>query len=138
LTAPPSPAPDRLEGERRRDAALQLLRDRRAALVRRVQRALLSHLLAYGPSTTDPVRDLVPIPGETDPRLVGAAVRALAELDLLRRAGLSRSVRPEAHGRDLPLWAVSDRDAALSWLANHPELPLPEAAAGDIVQPTLW
>jgi hypothetical protein len=140
VTALPHPAPAAglAEGERRRDAALQLLRDRRAVLVRRVQRALLSHLLAYGPSTTDPVRDLVPIPGGTDPRLVGAAVRALAGLGLIRRDGLSPSTRPEAHGRHLPLWAVSDRDPALSWLADHPELPLPEAAAGDLVQPTLW
>jgi hypothetical protein len=57
--------------------------------------------------------------------VVGAAVRGLAELELIHRAGLSRSVRPEAHGRDLPLWAVSDRTAALAWLAAHHELPDP-------------
>lgn len=125
-------------GEDRRDAALQLLRVHRAHLVRRVQRALLSHLLAYGPSTSDPVRGLVPIPEGTDPRLVGAAVRQLAELDLIHRAGLSRSVRPEAHGRDLPLWDVADGDAVRAWLAAHPELPGPVPAEARGRQLTLW
>jgi hypothetical protein len=105
--------------------------------VRRVQRAYLALLLAGGPSTTDPVRALVPIPDGTDPRLVGAAVRALAELRLIHRVGLSRSMRPEAHGRDLPLWAVSDRAAALAWLAAHPDLPDP-APSPEGGQLTLW
>ncbi len=124
MTALPSPAADRLEGERRRDDALQLLRARRVVLVRRVQRAYLA-LLFDGPSTTDPVRAVVPIPGGIDPRLVGAAVRALAELELIRRAGLARSTRPEAHGRDLPVWEIADRGTALAWLAAHPDLPNP-------------
>ncbi len=129
MTALPSPAAGLAEGDRRRDAALQLLRDRRAVLVRRVQRAYLDLLLCRGPSTTDPVRTAVPIPGGIDPRLVGAAVRQLAELELIHRAGLARSVRPEAHGRDLPLWAVSDRAAALDWLTRYPELPDVDADA---------
>src|SRR6266498_4057768 len=102
----PTPAAGLVEGEWHRDAALALLQLHRACLVRRVQRALLSYLLARGPSTSDPVRDLVPIPTGTDPRLVGAAVRTLAELRLICRAGLGRSSRPEAHGRDLPLWEI--------------------------------
>jgi hypothetical protein len=120
---PCHPAAGLADGDSRRDAALELLREYRAMLVRRVQRAYLELLLDAGPSTTDPVRDAVPIPAGTDPRLVGAAVRHLAELDLIHRAGLSRSRRPEAHGRDLPIWAVSCRAAALAWLADHPELP---------------
>jgi hypothetical protein len=119
------PAAGATEGERRRDEALALLRDRRAELVRRVQRAYLTLLLDGGPSITDPIRDLVPIPAGIDPRLVGAAVRGLAELRLIRRAGLSRSIRPEAHGRDLPRWEIADRDAALAWLAANPD---PETA----------
>jgi hypothetical protein len=129
----PTPATGHAEGERLRDDALRLLRDRRAVLVRRVQRAYLRLLLDRGPSTTDPVRAAVPIPAGTDPRVVGAAVRQLAELELILRAGMSRSVRPEAHRRDLPVWAVADRAAALGWLAAHPELPDPEP-----VQRTLW
>ncbi len=125
-----TPSPAGLADGDRRCAALQLLRKRRAALIRRVQHAYLILLLDRGPSTTDPVRSTVPIPEGTDPRLVGAAVRQLAELELIHRAGLSRSVRPEAHGRDLPLWTVSDRAAALAWLTCNPELPDPEANAG--------
>jgi hypothetical protein len=110
---------------RRRDAALNRLSACRAVLVRRVQRAFLG-LLDGGPSTTDPVRAAVPIPEGIDPRLVGAAVRQLAELGLIYRAGLARSVRPEAHGRDLPLWAIADRAGAFAWLRGNPELPEPD------------
>jgi hypothetical protein len=133
-----SPAAGLAEGERRRDATLQLIRGRRAALLRRLQRTFLELLLDRGPSTTDPVRAAVLIPAGTDPRLVGTAVRALAELGLIPRAGLSRSVRPEAHGRDLPLWAVADKDAALLWLSTNPELPDPDQLGGDYRQQTFW
>jgi hypothetical protein len=126
LTDLPSPAAGRLDGERRCDAALDRLRQHRAALVRLVQRAMLRLLLDSGPSTTDPVRAVVPIPDRIDPRLVGAAVRGLAELSLIYRAGLSRSMRPEAHRRDLPLWAIADREGALAGINLNPELPDPE------------
>jgi hypothetical protein len=124
------------EGERRRDAALQLLRDRRAVLVRRIQRAYLTQLLTRAPATIDAVRAAVPIPAGIDPRCVGAAVRGLATLDLIRRAGPDRSRRPEAHARDLPRWEIADRDAAADWLDEHPELPDPDAV--EPVQRTLW
>jgi hypothetical protein len=133
-----SPAGDPVEGERRRDHALDRLRVHRAHLVRGVQRALLSYLLTHGPSTSDPIRDLVQLPPGIDPRLVGAAARRLAELDLICRAGLSRSVRPEAHSRDLPVWDVTDRRAAMAWLATHPNLPEPVPGEGDTDQQTLW
>ena len=70
---------DRPVGEVLRDEALSRLRAHRAALVRRIQRAFLRHILECGPDTSDPVRDVVPIPSGTDPRVVGTAVRALAE-----------------------------------------------------------
>jgi hypothetical protein len=133
VTTTLSPVAGLAEGERRRDAALQLLRGRRAVLLRRVQRVDQALLLDDAPSTTDPIRDLVPIPVEIDPHLVGAAVRGLAELQLIRWAGLSRSSRPEAHGRDLPVWGIADLDAALAWLHAHPDLPDIEPE-----QPTLW
>lgn len=120
---PLSPAAGLLDGERRRDGALQLLRDRRAVLVRRVQRAFVTLLLERSPSTIDPIRAIVPIPRGIDPRLMGAAVRELANVRLIYRVGLSRSVRPEAHGRDLPLWVISDETAARTWLRTHSELP---------------
>jgi hypothetical protein len=113
------------EGERRRDQAHALLHARRPALIRRVQRAYLHHLLARGPATTDAVRELVPVPAGIDQRLVGAAVRALALDRQIVSVGRERSNRPAAHGRWLDRWSVIDRNAALSWLATHPDLPDP-------------
>jgi hypothetical protein len=111
-----------MDGERCRDDALRLLRDRRAALVCSVQRAYLALLLDSGPSATDPAWAAVPIPDEIARRMGDAAVRQLTGLDLIERAGLSRSVGPEAHGRDLPLCTITDRAGARAWLAAHPDL----------------
>jgi hypothetical protein len=47
---------DSVTGKDRRDAALAKLQDRRAALIRRGQRALLLRLLAVGTATADDVR----------------------------------------------------------------------------------
>jgi hypothetical protein len=124
------------EGKRRRDEALDLLSQYRPVLIRRVQRAFLDLLLTRGPSTIDPVRALVPIPSGISPKLVGPAVRALVKLKLVRRTGLSRSTRPEAHCRDLPVWAIADRPAARAWLAANPNLPEPDQ--GEPVQRTLF
>ena len=49
----------------------------------------LLHLLTAGPSTIDPIRAAVPLPPGIDPRLVGAAVRALATARVIRRAGVN-------------------------------------------------
>ncbi len=120
-------------GELCRDAAIALLRDRRTVLVRRVQRAFLDYLLTHGPATVDPVRALVPIPRAVDPRLVGAAVRALSVEGLVYRHGSERSTRSEAHARRLDVWAIAEPATALAWLTVNPELPDPEP-----VQRTLW
>lgn len=138
MTALPTPAADRLEGERRRDLALELLRLHRAALTRRLQRAFLTHLLSHGPDTSDAVRFAVPMPPGIRPCCVGGAVRGLATLRLIHKLRRAQSVRPEAHGRDLPEWEVTDCAAAADWLAVHPELPTPEPTGGAAEQPTLW
>ena len=119
-------------GEALRDAALRILRKHRAALVRRIQRAYVRHLLDNGPDTSDAVRALVPIPAGIDPRVVGAAVRALSADDgLIYSTGRRRSLRPLAHARNLDLWAVRDRAAAERWLADHPEPTEPATAADE-------
>lgn len=115
------------DGEARRDAALSKLRAFRPVLVRRIQRAYLQFLLQHGPHTSDAARSLVPIPVGIDPRVVGAAVRGLAEVHLIVPTGERRkSHRPEAHARTLEVWTVRDQAAALAWLESHPELPEPE------------
>jgi hypothetical protein len=110
------------EGDRLRDRALDLFRTRRPVLVRRLMRVFLNYVLIYGPATSDALRLLVPIPPGTDPRVVGSAVRALAELRLIHSIGRRKSRRPEAHARKLDLWAIRDDAAARQWLLIHPEL----------------
>lgn len=115
----------RADGERRRDQAHLHLHRRRPELIRHVCRVFLARLLTVGPSTIDPVRVQVPLPSGTDPRVIGAAVRALACDRLIHSVGRERSRRPAAHARQVDIWAVSDRQAALDWLATHPELAEP-------------
>jgi hypothetical protein len=118
---PPEDNDGRAEGERLRDRALDQLEECRPNLLRRLQRALLLHLLAHGPDTSDSIRNVVPIPTGTDPRVVGAAVRGLAEQALIRSTGRQKTRRPVAHARKLDVWAISDSVKAAAWLATHPE-----------------
>jgi hypothetical protein len=125
------------EGEARRDAALNLLRVRRAALIRRIQRAFIRHLLDVGPATSDAAR-VVPIPPGIDPRLVGAAVRGLSADDrIITVIGREKSRRPQAHARKLDLWSVRSAADAEHWLRTHPELPDPtdETGTADAADP---
>jgi hypothetical protein len=125
MSAALSPAASALDGECRKRAALTLLELRRAALVRRCRRALLGLLLERDTATADDVRRLVPMPPSINPKLVGAAVAGLADLDLMRQTGYVLSSRPEAHRRPVGIWTLADLDGALAWLAAHPDLPDP-------------
>jgi hypothetical protein len=127
-----------MEGERRRDAVHALLAERRACLVRLAQRTLLERLLYAGAATADDVRAAVPLPAGIDPRAYGAVPGPLVGAGAIRAAGYVRTARPEARVRPVTRWELADRTAAVAWLATHPELPPPEAAEGEIVQPTLW
>jgi len=106
----------RIEGELRMAVAHAQLHRRRAVLVRRVQRAFIGHLLSHGTSTIDPIRDSVPLPAGIDARLVGAAVRALAEEGVIGSVGIEKSQRAVAHARKVERWALQDVDLALTWL----------------------
>jgi hypothetical protein len=110
------------EGERRRDAALSLLRVRRAALVRDLTRAAVRLALERGTVTADDVRAVVPIPEGIRPVVVGAAFRDAALAGILRRTGYRPSTRPAAHARPLAVWQLADQAAALAWLDTHPPL----------------
>jgi hypothetical protein len=111
------------EGERRMLAAHARIVRRRPALIRHICRAYLRQILDSGPATIDPVRDVVMLPPGADPRCFGAAIRLLAEEQLIVSIGRQKSNRPEAHGRKIDIWQVTDRVAAFDWLACHPELP---------------
>ncbi len=116
-------AVDTAEGERRRDAAFDLLRERRAALVRRGCRLLAVRLLDNGTATMDDIAAELETPPDTDRRLVGAIPSTLAKAGVAALAGYVRSTRPERHASILAVWRLADRDAALLWLADHPDLP---------------
>lgn len=123
------------EGERRRDAALDLLRDRRAVYVRRAQRALLSAALDTGTATADDVAAAVDLPPDLDGRLLGAAPGALVHAGLLDLRGYVRSSRPTRNASVIAVWGLADREGAALWLDAHPELP--DADEGERRQLTL-
>jgi hypothetical protein len=122
----PTPATGRLEGERRKLAAHSLLEAIRELYIRRGRRSLLIRLLATGTATADDVRAAVELPPGLNPKLFGVVPGPLAEAHIIRSVGYLRSRRPAAHARDLRVWELADRSAALAWLANHPDLPDPE------------
>jgi hypothetical protein len=138
LTALPSSATDRLEGERRKCRALAILEARRRVYIRRGRRALLTRLLAAGEATADDVRAAVELPPAINPKCLGSVPGQLAEAGIIRAAGFVRTTRPAGHARPVLLWQLADRAAALAWLAAHPDLPDLEPAEGDPQQPTLW
>ncbi|MDY3557591.1 hypothetical protein R5W23_000118 [Gemmata sp. JC673] len=113
---------DRSEGERARDEAFERRRWSRAALVRRMQRAFIRHLLDHGPNSTDRLRELVAIPTGTDPRIVGYVARSLSsDLGITHRVWSTKTARKVAHARHLEVWAVIDSEKARVWLDTHPE-----------------
>ncbi len=113
---------DGSEGERLRNEAFDLFRRHRPALVRRLQRAFLQHILDHGPSTSDALRALVEIPPGVDPRIVGYAVRTLSfDFGLTRRVNSAKTRRKIAHRRDLQVWDTLDAVKAHSWLQSNPD-----------------
>lgn len=127
VVPPTDRAAGRREGERRKNAALDLLAARREVFVRRGQRALLAVLLEGAPTATaDDVRAAVELPPDLDPRLLGAVPRTLALAGIVRRVDFQKSCRPERHASFVGLWELADRQAAIEWLARNPEPPDPE------------
>jgi hypothetical protein len=114
--------PDPADGEALRDAALDLLRSRRAAFVRDLTRAAVGLALDRGEVTADDVRAAVPIPAGIRPVVVGCAIRDLAMAGILRRVGYRPTGRSVAHARTLSVWQLVDAEAAVAWLAEFPSL----------------
>lgn len=119
------------QGEQRRDAAHELLRERRAVWVRRGCRLLAGRLLETGTATLDDIAAELETPRDLDRRLVGAVPSTLAKAGVAVLTGYVRSTRPERHASVLAVWGLADRDAALAWLADHPELPDLDADRAD-------
>jgi hypothetical protein len=120
------------EGERHRDAAFATLDVYRAALVRRLQRSFVQHLLDHGPDTSDAIRNAVPIPPGVDARVVGGAVGLLSTRHkLIKSVGATKTRRKAAHARRLEVWSLRDEEAARLWLLTHPELVAEPASDSD-------
>lgn len=110
-------------GEALRDAALTLLRARRASIIRDLTRAAIRIALDQGTVTADDVRAVVPIPAGIRPAVVGAAMRDAADAGAIEHTGTyRRSTRPVAHARPLPIWRLADPAAAVAWLATNPPI----------------
>jgi len=106
------------DGEARRDSALNLLRVRRAGLIRECTAAALRIALETGELCADDVRAVVTIPPGISPKLVGCVFRDLADARILRRDGHRNSKRPAAHARLLSVWRLADPAAAYARLAS--------------------
>ena len=109
--------PDGADGAALRDAALNLLRVRRAGLIRECTAAALRIALEAGELCADDVRDIVAIPSGISPKLMGPVFRDLADAGILRRDGYRNSKRRCAHARPLSVWRLADPAAAIARLA---------------------
>lgn len=110
------------EGRKRRDAAHFVLLVRRERFVRAAQRQMLLHLLEYETATIDNVRAVVSLPEDIAPCLFGPSIRALSVGGLIERVGFEQTSRPVAHARENKVWRLTERQAALDWLRDHPDM----------------
>jgi hypothetical protein len=111
------------DGETRKRDAHQLLRDRRTALVRLAQRALVCRVLDAGVGNADHIREAVELPDGINPNVFGSVPGELSRAGIIGAAGFCKSRRPEANSNLLRSWQLLDRQAAIDWLKVHPELP---------------
>ena len=121
------------EAERRKASAFAVLAARRELLILRARRALVAVLLNHDIATIDDVRDRAPLPEGVNPKAFGPVPSELATAGIIVADGYVKSARPQSHARPVQVWRLADSDAALAWLAAHPDRPdeLPaEADAG--------
>ncbi|HVA50201.1 MAG TPA: hypothetical protein VNH11_27830 [Pirellulales bacterium] len=112
---------DRDEGERRKQAALDSLAERREVDVLRGRRALLRRLLDVGTATADDVRDAVTLPRAINPKLFGSVPLVLVKAGVIEHDGFAVTCRPQAHARPISRWRLSDRGKAERWLLANPD-----------------
>lgn len=108
-----------------RDAAIELLEERRHELVNGGRRELVRRLLKCDTATIDDVRADIELPQTMDPRCLGAVPGALAKAGIIMRIGSAPTRRSAAHARPISVWSLVDREAAMRWLQEHPDPPAP-------------
>lgn len=127
-------SPGLIEGRKRRDEAHHLLELKLQRTIRNARRRLLEIALRDGIATTDDVRTSLEIPHGLDWKFLGAVPRALSKHGLIRHAGYRESRIKENHARPIATWEIVERETALAWLAENPELVI---ADGDTLFPEL-
>jgi hypothetical protein len=121
------------EGHRRKLDVLMLLEAQRETYINRGRWALLAAMLSGdGTASADDVRAAVTIPAGIDPVFLGAVPGELARAYIIAANGFMKSARPQAYARPVQGWKLADRDAALRWLAMHPDLPRPDLGDGGL------
>lgn len=113
------------EGLRRKQEAFANFEASREPLLLKARRALVTKALSSGTATADDVRKVVEVPHRMDLRFFGDVPTQLAKARIIRCVDRTRSTRPEAHGREIKVWAIVDREAALAWLRTHPDPDAP-------------
>ena len=111
------------DGQNRKNDAHDLLEQYRSALILAGRRALLELLLRDEVATMDDVRDVVTVPAQVNPTVLGAVPNVLARAGIIEAVGYRQSRRPESHARPIRVWRLIDRAAAIDWLRTHPALP---------------
>jgi hypothetical protein len=117
-----------IEGESRRDAAINLQATHHESQMIQIQRRFLTELLEGGDSTTDSVSDSTPLAYRRS--CLGAATNHLAKAGLIEFVRFTKSTRPDRHSNPTRVWRLTDRDAAIRWLADHPAPNDPDGAKG--------
>jgi hypothetical protein len=116
-----------MSGDDRRDATLADLESRRARYVLRARRAFALALLQKGEATADDVYSAVHLPVGVDPRCLGCVPKPLARSGIVRAAGFVKSERPERNSSYIHRWELVDRERAIRWLFDHPDVPETDA-----------
>jgi hypothetical protein len=112
---------DAAAGEARKLAALAGHEVRYASEIRAARRALLRVLFERGTATVDDVWAVLGEAKQRRPTWMGAAVRGLRVLRIIRHAGYVETARAVAHSRPVTSWELADRGAAERWLREHPD-----------------
>lgn len=101
----------------------EVMKAQRSLVVLRARRALLECLLCVGEATADEVRDVVELPADADPRMLGAVPGPLLKAGIICFRGFVRTCRPTGHGRPVTRWGLVNRAAAKRWLRDHSDRP---------------
>ena len=83
----------------------------------------------------DDVREVVNLPPGSNPKLFGSVPGLLAKLGIIQQVGFAKTSRAAGHARPGAVWELVDRNAAMQWLADHPDTPEP---AGVVHQRSLF